>query len=125
MGFETGVHGRASLGERAATRRQKEKGEEKAYLRRQEPKEHGQLPALVDRASIGSDGELRVAGRGKLAGPEEQHRIAQLVVAPVVRVEWDDVGTAGLPATARQDGGFGHTGVAPKKGGEDVAATRA
>jgi hypothetical protein len=34
MGFETGVHGRASLGERAATRRQKEKGEEKAYLRR-------------------------------------------------------------------------------------------
>ena len=34
MGFETGVRGRASLGEWAATRRQKEKGEEKAYLRR-------------------------------------------------------------------------------------------
>jgi hypothetical protein len=34
MGFETCVRGRASLGERAATRRRKEKGEEKAYLRR-------------------------------------------------------------------------------------------
>lgn len=35
-------------------------------------------------------------------------RIAQLVVAPVARVEWREVGE--LPATARGDGGFGHTG---------------
>ncbi|MEW5883806.1 MAG: dUTP diphosphatase [Armatimonadota bacterium] len=36
-------------------------------------------------------------------------RIAQLVVAPVVRVEWECV--ADLPETARGDGGFGSTGV--------------
>ncbi|MGO8673673.1 MAG: dUTP diphosphatase [Capsulimonadaceae bacterium] len=37
-------------------------------------------------------------------------RIAQLVVAPVTRVEWEDVGSQGLPPTARQEGGFGHSG---------------
>jgi len=36
-------------------------------------------------------------------------RIAQLVVAPVVRVAWDEV--VELPATARGGGGFGHSGV--------------
>ena len=36
-------------------------------------------------------------------------RIAQLVVAPVVRVTWDEV--ADLPVTARAEGGFGHSGV--------------
>ncbi len=36
-------------------------------------------------------------------------RIAQLVVAPVVRVRWNSV--AGLSETRRGDGGFGHTGV--------------
>lgn len=36
-------------------------------------------------------------------------RIAQLVVAPVVRVSWQEV--ADLPATARAAGGFGHSGV--------------
>lgn len=36
-------------------------------------------------------------------------RIAQLVVAPVVRVRW--IETAELPATERGDGGFGHSGV--------------
>jgi dUTP pyrophosphatase len=34
-------------------------------------------------------------------------RIAQLVVAPVTRVEWRE--TARLPETSRADGGFGHT----------------
>jgi dUTP pyrophosphatase len=38
-------------------------------------------------------------------------RIAQLVVAPVARVEWEEV--AELDATARGEGGFGHTGVGP------------
>jgi dUTP pyrophosphatase len=37
-------------------------------------------------------------------------RIAQLVVAPVVRAEWDEVDT--LDATERGEGGFGHTGRA-------------
>jgi dUTP pyrophosphatase len=36
-------------------------------------------------------------------------RIAQLVVAPVVRVTWDEV--ADLPETSRGRGGFGHSGV--------------
>ena len=35
-------------------------------------------------------------------------RIAQLVVCPVTRVEWEE--TAALPTTARADGGFGHSG---------------
>jgi dUTP pyrophosphatase len=35
-------------------------------------------------------------------------RIAQLVVAPVVRVAWQEV--AELDPTARGDGGFGHSG---------------
>ena len=35
-------------------------------------------------------------------------RIAQLVIAPVVRAEWDEV--ASLDETARGDGGFGSTG---------------
>ena len=35
-------------------------------------------------------------------------RIAQLVVAPVLRVAWDEVAT--LPATGRGRGGFGHSG---------------
>lgn len=36
-------------------------------------------------------------------------RIAQFVVAPVVRVTWEEV--AELPATTRASGGFGHSGV--------------
>ena len=35
-------------------------------------------------------------------------RIAQLVVSPVVRVDWEE--TAALPETARAAGGFGHSG---------------
>ena len=36
-------------------------------------------------------------------------RIAQLVVAPVVTVDWAE--TEDLPETLRGDGGFGSTGV--------------
>ena len=36
-------------------------------------------------------------------------RIAQMIVAPVVRTEFDEVEE--LPVTARGEGGFGHTGV--------------
>jgi dUTP pyrophosphatase len=36
-------------------------------------------------------------------------RIAQFVVAPVVRVAWEEVSE--LPQTARAGGGFGHSGV--------------
>jgi dUTP pyrophosphatase len=37
-------------------------------------------------------------------------RIAQMVVAPVTRVQWEEVVDDLLPATVRHDGGFGHTG---------------
>jgi dUTP pyrophosphatase len=36
-------------------------------------------------------------------------RVAQLIVAPVVRVTWDEVPE--LPSTMRARGGFGHSGV--------------
>ena len=35
-------------------------------------------------------------------------RIAQMVIAPVVQAEWEEV--TALPDTERGDGGFGHTG---------------
>jgi dUTP pyrophosphatase len=40
-------------------------------------------------------------------------RIAQLVIAPAVRIEWDEV--SALEATDRGDGGFGSTD-APESG---------
>lgn len=40
---------------------------------------------------------------------ERGMRIAQLVVAPVTTIEWDE--TEMLPETARASGGFGHTGA--------------
>ena len=38
-------------------------------------------------------------------------RIAQLVVAPVARVEWEEATEGSLPATERGRGGFGSTGL--------------
>ena len=46
---------------------------------------------------------------------ERGMRIAQLVFAPVARARW--VPSASLPATARGEGGFGHTGLAIPSGG--------
>lgn len=40
---------------------------------------------------------------------ERGMRIAQLLIAPVMKVTWTKVET--LPSTARGEGGFGHTGV--------------
>jgi dUTP pyrophosphatase len=65
-------------------------------------------------ATIDSDyrGEIRVPlinlGREPFTVTRGM-RIAQLVVAPVSRVAWEEV--ADLPATARARGGFGHSGV--------------
>jgi dUTP pyrophosphatase len=63
--------------------------------------------------TIDSDyrGELLVPVINHDAGPQElEHgeRIAQLVVAAVVRIEWDPRGS--LPGTERGAGGFGSTG---------------
>jgi dUTP pyrophosphatase len=41
---------------------------------------------------------------------ERADRIAQLVVAPFVRVEWEERPLAGLPTTERGERGFGSTG---------------
>ena len=65
-------------------------------------------------ATIDSDyrGEIRVPlinlGRGDFCVSRGM-RIAQFVVAPVVRVTWDEV--AELPASRRGASGFGHSGV--------------
>jgi dUTP pyrophosphatase len=65
-------------------------------------------------ATIDSDyrGEIRVPlinlGREAFVVSRGM-RIAQLVVAPVARVAWEEV--ADLPATARAGGGFGHSGT--------------
>lgn len=56
-------------------------------------------------------GEIHVLliNHGKAPFPIERgDRIAQLVVAPVAAVQWQAVES--LDATARGDGGFGHTG---------------
>ena len=65
-------------------------------------------------ATIDSDyrGEIRVPlinlGREPFVVSRGM-RIAQFVVAPVVRVAWEEV--SALPETARASGGFGHSGV--------------
>ena len=65
-------------------------------------------------ATIDSDyrGEIRVPlinlGRERFRVSRGM-RIAQLVVAPVARVTWDEVPE--LPATTRGVGGFGHSGT--------------
>jgi dUTP pyrophosphatase len=43
-------------------------------------------------------------------------RIAQLVIAPVTRAAWDEVGV--LPGSERGDGGFGHTDRKPPSGNQ-------
>ena len=40
---------------------------------------------------------------------EPKSRIAQLIVAPVMQIRWDEVDS--LPQTARGEGGFGSTGT--------------
>lgn len=65
-------------------------------------------------ATIDSDyrGEIRVPlinlGREAFVVSRGM-RIAQFVVAPVVRVSWEEVSE--LPTTTRASGGFGHSGV--------------
>jgi dUTP pyrophosphatase len=63
--------------------------------------------------TIDSDyrGEVKVILMNAGAEPftlRQGDRIAQLVIAPVVRVEWEEVES--LPGTERGAGGFGHSG---------------
>ena len=75
--------------------------------------EHG-VTVLNTPGTIDADyrGEVRVilANLGERPFTVERgRRIAQLVVAPVARLEWAEVAT--LPATRRGAGGFGSTGA--------------
>ena len=59
-------------------------------------------------------GEIKVVLANLGAEPfavERGMRIAQMVVAPVARVAWNEVGA--LPESARGGGGFGSTGTGP------------
>lgn len=75
---------------------------------------HG-LTVLNSPGTIDSDyrGEIKVLlinlGRDT-ATIRHGDRIAQLVVAPVARVGWQDVNERDLTTTRRGDGGFGSTG---------------
>jgi dUTP pyrophosphatase len=73
------------------------------------------ITCLNSPGTIDSDyrGELKVILINLSAELQTLHdgdRIAQLVVGPVTRVSWDEVDEIG--ATARNAGGFGHTGKA-------------
>jgi len=70
---------------------------------------------------LNSPGTIDADYRGEISVPLINHghepvtvergmRIAQMIVAPVRQVEWDEV--ASLPDSRRGDGGFGSTGTA-------------
>ena len=75
-------------------------------IRRKDDVERGPLSEQVDMQEKRSEGEVDGGAEARWAA--EPERIAQMVVAPVARVEWEEV--AALPETARGEGGFGHTG---------------
>lgn len=73
---------------------------------------HG-ISLLNSPGTIDADyrGEIRVIMANLGGEPftiQRGDRIAQLIVAPVTRVSWNPAGE--LDATARGEGGFGHTG---------------
>lgn len=86
------------------------------------------LTVLNAPGTIDSDyrGEIQVAlvnlGREPVR-IEPGDRIAQLVVAPVVRVDWQErpAEESGARATTRGAGGFGHTGVSRTESGDPKA----
>jgi inner membrane protein len=77
-----------------------------------EERQRGIFTVPVYRSKLELSGEIRVPlinlGREPFTVSRGM-RIAQLVIAPVARVAWEEV--AELPATARAAGGFGHSGV--------------
>lgn len=80
------------------------------------------LAVLNAPGTIDSDyrGEVKIILANLGAGPIEiapGMRIAQLVLAPVVRAEWLEVDR--LPPTARGAGGFGSTGTGAPGTGEE------
>ena len=65
-------------------------------------------PGTIDADYRGEVQVLLVNLSGEPFTLRRGERIAQLVVAPVVRAELEEVDT--LPTTSRGDGGFGSTG---------------
>lgn len=66
-------------------------------------------PGTIDEDYRGELGVILVNAGGSLFTVERGMRIAQAVIAPVVRAAWREV--AELPETARGSGGFGSTGT--------------
>lgn len=65
-------------------------------------------PGTIDSDYRGEIGVILYNTRHDHFVVKKGDRIAQLVVAPVVRVVWDEV--SALPETTRGEGGFGSTG---------------
>lgn len=69
-------------------------------------------PGTIDSDYRGEIGALLINWGTEPITLHRGDRIAQLVVAPVARVLWEDSGDRELADTARSAGGFGHTGIA-------------
>ncbi|MBI1818217.1 MAG: dUTP diphosphatase [Deltaproteobacteria bacterium] len=66
-------------------------------------------PGTIDADYRGEIGVILVNLSTELYEIKRGDRIAQLIIAPVSQAQWQVV--AELEATARGDGGFGHTGI--------------
>lgn len=66
-------------------------------------------PGTIDADYRGEIGAIMINHGSEPFTIERGMRIAQMVVAPVVTIEWDE--TESLPETERGAGGFGSTGV--------------
>jgi dUTP pyrophosphatase len=69
-------------------------------------------PGTIDADYRGEIGAIMINHGSEAFTIERGMRIAQMVVAPVVGIEWDETDT--LPETDRGTGGFGSTGVEKK-----------
>jgi dUTP pyrophosphatase len=69
-------------------------------------------PGTIDADYRGEIGAIMINHGTEAFTIERGMRIAQMVVAPVVGIEWDETDT--LPETDRGAGGFGSTGVEKK-----------
>ncbi len=78
-------------------------------------------PGTIDSDYRGTIGALLINLGTEPIELRRGDRIAQLVVAPVTRVQWDDRGEEALEETPRGAGGFGHTG---HEHGADTLITR-
>jgi dUTP pyrophosphatase len=65
-------------------------------------------PGTIDSDYRGTIGVILVNLGQETFHVRRGERVAQMVIAPVVRAEWDESNS--LPETARGEGGFGHTG---------------